>query len=65
MATDAGARLVAALLRHRNKFAPILGFALTSANARQLDLSVHNQELQKCANHEDYTKTLDHQNFVW
>jgi hypothetical protein len=65
MATDVGTRLVSALLRNQNKFAPILGFALTSTNARQLDLSVHNKELQKHSNHEDYTKTLDRENFVW
>lgn len=65
MASDASARLVSVLLRHQNKFVPILGFALTSANARVLDLSVHNKELQKYSNHEEYTKTLDHQNFIW
>jgi hypothetical protein len=65
MTTDAPTRLVSALLRYQNKFAPILGFALTSANARQLDLSVHNKELQKHANHESYTSGLDHRNFIW
>lgn len=65
MASDTGARLVSTLLRNQNKFAPILGFALTPGNARVLDLSVHNKELQKCSNHEDYTKTLDHRNFIW
>jgi hypothetical protein len=65
MAIDVSTRLVSALLRNQNKFTPILGFALTSVNARQLDLSVHNKELQKHINHEDYTKTLDHQNFIW
>lgn len=65
MASDAGTRLVSTLLRAQNKFAPILGFALTTANARVLDLSVHNKELQNYSNHEEYAKTLDHQNFVW
>ena len=65
MADEMPTRLVAALLRHRNSIAPILGFPLTSTNARQLDLSVTNPELKKCANHEDYTRTLDHVNFVW
>jgi hypothetical protein len=65
MAIDVGARLVSALLRTQTKFAPILGFALTSTNARQLDLSVNNKELQKHPNHEAYTNTLDHQNFIW
>ncbi len=65
MAADASTRLVSALLRNQNTFAPILGFPLTSTNARQLDLSVHNKELQKHPNHEDYTKTLDQINFTW
>lgn len=65
MATDAAARLVSALLRHQNKFAPVLGFPLTSTNARQLNLSVDNEELQKHANHESYTSTLDRTNFIW
>ncbi len=60
-----GTRLVSALLRNKNKFAPILGFALTSTNARQLDISVHNKELQKYINHEAYVKTFDHENFIW
>ncbi len=65
MAADASTRLVSALLRNQNTFAPILGFPLTSTNARQLDLSVHNKELQKHSNHENYTKTLDQINFTW
>ena len=65
MTSDTGARLVSTLLRNQNKFAPILGFALTPANARILDLSVCNKELQKYSNYEDYSKTLDHRNFIW
>lgn len=62
--TDAPARLVSALQNNRNKFLPILGFPLTSDNARQLDLSVHNKELLKYSNPEEFGKTLDH-NFIW
>jgi hypothetical protein len=65
MPDDMSTRLVSALLRYRTKFSPILGYPLTSTNARQLDLSVHNVELKKYFNHEDYTNTLDHVNFVW
>lgn len=64
MANDIGARLVSTLLRNQNKFAPILGFVLTPGNARVLDLSVHNAELKKYSNHEEYSNTLDHRNFV-
>jgi hypothetical protein len=62
---DIASRLVTALLRHQDQFAPILGFALTSANARHLDLSVQNDELKRYPNHEDYTQTLDHISYVW
>jgi hypothetical protein len=65
MAADASTRLVSALLRHQNKFAPILGVALTSKNARLLDISVQNKELQKYPNHEAYVRTLDHTNLIW
>ncbi len=65
MTADGPTRLVSALLRHQNKFAPILGFALTSKNARQLDLSVHNKEIQKYTNYEAYVSALDHINFIW
>ncbi|CAF1633196.1 unnamed protein product [Rotaria magnacalcarata] len=65
MIANAPTRIVSVLLNNRNKFLPILGFPLTSENARQLDLSVHNKELQKCANHEEYSSTLDFKNFIW
>jgi hypothetical protein len=65
MASDTAARLIATLSRGQQTFSPILGFALTSANARALDLSVHNKELQKHDDHEAYVNTLDHVNFVW
>jgi hypothetical protein len=65
MAIDASTRLVSALLRNQNKFSPIISFALTSTNARLLDISVHNKELQKHTDHEAYVKTLDHTNFIW
>lgn len=65
MANDPAAELVSALARHQNTFAPILGFPLTNENARELDLSVQNKELQKYEKHEDYTNTLDFENFVW
>ena len=65
MTEDMANRLVAALRRYQTKFAPILGYSLTAANARQLDLSVQNPELKKYSNHEDYTRTLDHENFIW
>lgn len=65
MIADTATRLVSALLRNQNKFSPILGFPLTSTNARQLDLSVQNKELQKYSTHEEYNKTLDHENFIW
>ncbi len=65
MAIDAPTRLVSALLRNQNKFAPILGFSLTSSNARQLDLSVYNKEAQKHSTYEAYVNTLDHENFIW
>lgn len=58
-------RLVTCLQRYRTNFAPILGYPLTTTNARQLDLSVHNLELKKYPNHEDYTRTLDRENFIW
>ncbi|CAM4903199.1 unnamed protein product [Rotaria socialis] len=47
MIANAPTRVVSVLLNNRNKFLPILGFPLTSENARQLDISVHNKELQK------------------
>ena len=62
---DVSTRLVNALLRQRNSISPILGFALTSDNAHQLDLSVYNKELQAHANHEEYVRTLDHEKFIW
>ncbi len=65
MALDKATHLVSALLHHQKKFSPILGFPLTIENARQLDLSVSNKELQKYPNHEAYTNTLDHINFIW
>jgi hypothetical protein len=65
MIADASTRLISALTRNQNKFSPILGFALTLTNARLLDLSVHNKELQKHTDHEAYVKTLDHENFIW
>ncbi|CAF0881247.1 unnamed protein product [Rotaria sordida] len=64
MIGDVPTRLVSALIHNQNKFSPILGFPLTSSNARQLDLSIHNKELQKFANVEDYANTLD-KNFIW
>lgn len=65
MALDAGTRLIAALARNQQRFSPILGFALTTKNARSLNLSVANKELQKYERHEDYVRTLDHVNFIW
>ena len=65
MANDTATRLVSVLLHNQKQFTPILGFPLTSANARQLDLSIHNKELQKYSKHEDYTATLDHTGFIW
>lgn len=64
MIPNASTRLFSVLLNNRSKFSPILGFPLTSENARQLDLSVHNKELQTFTNHEEYTNTLD-KNFIW
>ncbi|CAF2839736.1 unnamed protein product [Rotaria sp. Silwood2] len=64
MIEDLPTRLVSALLNNQNKFSPILGFPLTLTNARQLNLSVHNKELQKFTNAEDYANTLD-KNFIW
>lgn len=65
MASDMATRLVAALLRQKKDIYPILGFPLTSNNARQLNLSVSNPELKTYVNHEDYTQTLDRESFVW
>ncbi|CAF0853565.1 unnamed protein product [Adineta ricciae] len=65
MALDAGTRLIAALTRNQQRFSPILGFPLTTQNARSLDISVSNKELQKYKRHEDYVRTLDHANFIW
>lgn len=65
MASDAATRLIAALGRGEQSFAPILGFPLTSANARALDLSVNNAEMRKHADCAAYVDTLDHVNFVW
>jgi hypothetical protein len=65
MIADISTRLVSALIRNKNKFSPILGFALTPANARLLDISVYNKELQKYTDHEAYVNTLDHTNFIW
>ncbi|CAF0941864.1 unnamed protein product [Rotaria sp. Silwood1] len=64
MIADVSTRLISALSNNQSKFSPILGFPLTSANARRLDLSVHNKELQKFTNLEDYANTLDI-NFIW
>ena len=65
MTNDICAQLVSALLQNQNNVAPILGFSLTNENARELDFSVHNKELQKYSNAEDYTNTLDHEHFIW
>jgi len=65
MIADESTPLVSALIRNKTKFSPILGFPLTSTNARQLDLSVHNKEIQKYTNYEDYVNSLDHKNFIW
>lgn len=62
---DKTSRIVGALLRCRKQIHPILGFPLTSSNARRLDLSVENVELKKFDNHEDYVRSLDHENFIW
>ena len=57
--------LVKALIQSQKQISPILGFPLTSKNARELNLSVNNPELKKYSNYEDYTKSLDHENFIW
>ncbi|UJR30984.1 hypothetical protein I4U23_018495 [Adineta vaga] len=65
MELDTATRLINALARNQNRFSPILGFPLTTKNARLLDISVHNKELQKYTDHEAYVSTLDHVNFIW
>ncbi|CAF0773244.1 unnamed protein product [Adineta steineri] len=65
MASDDATRLVSGLLKHHYTFSPILGFPLTTKNARELDLSIHNKEIQKHPDWEAYVNSLDHINFVW
>lgn len=65
MTSDISSRLVDALLRNQSKFLPLLGYPLTSSNARQLDISINNKELQKYGSHESYVQSLDRINFIW